>query len=85
MVLPFQLKLPAVAGEVEKADCADAWFIASLKVTVICVFTGTLLPVGVLPMIVGGVVSVTVLNCQLYGDCKLLPAKSFAPVPIVTV
>ena len=55
-MLPLQLKLPVVAEEVEKADCADAWFIASLKVTVICVFTGTLLPVGVLPRIVGGVV-----------------------------
>ena len=66
IIFPLQLKLPEVAGEVEKADWAVAWFIDSLKVTVICEVTGTPVPVGVLSVTIGGDVSETdaVVNCH---------------------
>jgi len=39
------------------AFSTDVLFIASLKVTLICVVTGTFVPVGSFPVTVGGVVS----------------------------
>jgi len=61
IVFPLQLKLPdnPGGGVIEKADCADVWFMDSLKVTVIWVVIGTFVPVGVFPITVGGDVSET--------------------------
>ena len=64
ITFPLQLKLPVVAGKVENADSTDALFIASLKVTVILVVTGSLVPVGVFPITTGAV---------CIRDCSELP------------
>jgi hypothetical protein len=85
MVFPFQLKLPVVTGEMENADSADALFIASLKVTFIWERMGTFIPVGVFPRTEGSIVYGIVVNCKVNEDSILLPTRSLAPVPTVTI
>jgi len=55
--LPDQLSVPATEGAMENASSTDVVFIDSLNVTVITVVTGTAVPIGVLSVTVGAVVS----------------------------
>jgi len=57
IVSPDQLNVPATEGSMENASSTDVVFIDSLNVTVITVVTGTSVPVGVLSVTVGAVVS----------------------------
>ena len=57
IVSPDQLNVPVTEGSVENAPSTDAVFIDSSNVTVITVVTGTSVPVGVLSVTVGGVLS----------------------------
>jgi len=57
IVSPDQLNDPATEGSMEKASSTDVVFIDSLNVTVITVVTGMSVPVGVLSVTVGAVVS----------------------------
>ena len=85
-MFPFHVLLPVVAGEVENADSADDLFTSSLNLTVICVAGETLVPVGEFPVTFGGVRSCSiVVNCHTDGEAIVLSARSFAPIPIVTL
>ena len=57
IVLPAQLNVPVTEGLAENALSTDDVFIASSNVKVSTVVIGTSIPVGVLPVTVGAVLS----------------------------